>query len=198
MEFIRDTTWEEVFSGWRDRESQNPGWIECATKIKGWPDWESWRRFCASQIKADQREWRIFQFDDPINEVPRMLIGPYNGWQSRVVFKNKTTFKELLLIPESIDFFSKHSGVLSILTGLPFSTQFIGLVRKDLDQLVCIDGHHRATAMTLAKKQGIQIDFSHTQTTIALAELSQTESCLLDEVLSRGSSKNLEFTEKTR
>src|SRR3989344_9174680 len=171
MKFKKDTSWEDVFSGWRDREANNPGWIECATKIKGWPNWESWRRFTASQIEAENRDWQIFEFSNPMEEIPQMLIGPYSSWQSRVTNKNMTTFEDLLNIPEQYKHFNKHAGVLSILNGLPFTTEFIGLVREDLDKVVCLEGCHRATAFTLAKKQGKQINFSNTPITIALTHL---------------------------
>jgi len=88
MQLIKNTTWEEVFKKWKEREANEPGWINCATNVKGWPDWESWRRFSASQIKADKRDWQIFKLTDPINEIPEMLIGHYSGWQSRVFEKN--------------------------------------------------------------------------------------------------------------
>ncbi|MBM3205095.1 hypothetical protein FJZ48_03920 [Candidatus Uhrbacteria bacterium] len=190
MQLIRPISWEEVFDGWRVREANNPAWIECATKIKGWPDWESWRSFIAKQFDAENRKWKIFQFENPLEEIPEMFIGPYSGWQSRVNNKNHTTFKELLEIPGQFDEWGKHSGVLAIMKGLPFPTELIGIIRKDTDKIVCIEGHHRATAIALAKKQGQIIDFSETPVTIALTELA-TENCrLLDDVLQRGASKN--------
>ena len=189
MKFKRETNWEGVFDGWRQREANNPGWIECATKIKGWPDWESWRRFTAKQFNAENRRWQIFEFTDPLNEIPAMLIGPFSGWQSRVKNKNLTTFEELLDIPEQYEHFSQHQGVLSILKGLPFATEFIGLVREDINKIVCLEGHHRATAIALAKKQGKRIDFSQTPVSIALTRLPANECALLDEVLRRGTSK---------
>ncbi|MEK7655466.1 MAG: hypothetical protein AAB386_02195 [Patescibacteria group bacterium] len=192
MIFLRNATYEEVFDGWREREAGNPSWIHCATKIKGWPDWESWRRFTASQIGADKREWQIFEFTEPTEEISQMLIGPYGGWQARVVEKNITSFEELLNIPEQFEIFSKHEGVLNILNGLPFTTEFIGLIRDDINKIVCLDGHHRATAIALAKQQGKQIDFSKVKITITITHLPEDESILLDEVLKRGTSKNPE------
>ncbi len=189
MEFVRNTTWQEVFAGWQSREATNPGWVECATKIKGWPDWESWRSFTAQQIGADNRDWKIFHFDNPLEEVPEMLIGPFSGWQSRVSNKNKTTFGELLEIPGQFEEWSKHLGVQSIIAGLPFTTEFIGLLRRDINKIVCLEGHHRSVAISFVKKQGKKIDFSQTPITIALAELTVAESHLLDEVLKRGTSK---------
>ena len=189
MQLIKSTTWEEVFALWRSRESTNPGWIRCATEIKGWPDWESWRRFSAAQIQAEKRDWQIFQFTDPLNEIPKMLIGPYSGWQSALPVKNTATFQDLLDIPDQYAKFSQHTGVLSILKGLPFSTEFIGFIKDD-NQIICLEGHHRATAIALAKRQNKQIDFGSVTVTIALAHLGKDETALLNEVLKRGSSKN--------
>ncbi len=190
MKFIKDTTWSEIFEGWRSREANNPGWVECATKIKGWPDWESWRSFTARQIDANNRRWQVFQFIHPMLEVPEMFIGPYSGWQSTVTNKNRTTFKELLEIPEQYQKWSNHSGVLAIMNGMPFTTEFIGLIRKDIDKIVCLEGHHRAIAISLAQKHGKIIDFSQTPITIALTEISSADCRLFDELLMRGTTKN--------
>jgi len=189
MRFVKDITWSEVFEGWRKREVNNPGWVECATKIKGWPDWESWRGFTASQIGADKHQWQIFKLTNPASEIPKMLIGPYSGWQFRLSKKNVGTFEDLLNIPEQYDFFSQHDGVLRIMSGLPFSSEFIGLRRKDLNKIVCLEGHHRAVAITLAKKQGKQIDFSRVDINIALTNLKEDEVYLLDKMTKRGTAK---------
>ncbi len=189
MKFIKNTTWDEVFEGWKNREANNPGWINCATKIKGWPDWESWRKFSASQFEADKRDWKIFAFTDPLNEIPEMLVGPYSGWQRRLPEKNSKTFNDLLNIPEQNEFWKKHDGVLSIINGFPFPTEFIGLHRGDNGKIVCMEGHHRATSITLAKKQGKIIDLGN-DITIALADLGKNEIDLLDRMLKRGSTKN--------
>ena len=189
MRFIKNTTWPEVFAGWRERESGNPGWVRCAQE-KGWPDWESWRKNTAEQIKADQRAWQIFEFTDPAEEIPQMLIGPYSSWQARVTDKNKTSFEQLLNIPEPHGYFSRHDGVLLILKGLPFSTEMIGLILDDINKIVCLEGHHRATAIALAKRQGKKIDYSGVQMTIALTHLSADERQLLDELLKKGTAKD--------
>lgn len=189
MKFVRDITWKEVFEGWCAREAQNPGWIECAQE-KGWPDWEQWRQCTASLINAQNRSWKLFVFDDPVQEISSMLIGPYTGWQSRVENKNSTTFEDLLSSKSQFDYFSTHKGVVSIADGLPFSTEFIGVVRKDINKIVCIDGHHRATATALLLKQGRHVHFDEVKVTIALAELPENECSILDEMLKRGTSKN--------
>lgn len=189
LKFIKNKNWEEVFDGWREREASNPAWIRCATKIKGWSDWESWRRHSASQIGADKRDWQIFQFTDPLNEIPEMLVGPYFGWQKKLPEKNKATFLDLLKITEQYDHFNKYEATVSILNGLPFPTEFIGLIRDDTNKIVCLEGHHRATSITLAKLQNKEIDFSKVKITIALTHLAKNEIHLLDEILKRGSQK---------
>ncbi|MFH1461221.1 MAG: hypothetical protein ABIF84_02270 [Patescibacteria group bacterium] len=189
MKYIKDISWEQIFEGWREREANDPGWIHCATQIKGWPDWESWRRFSASQIRADERAWQIFEFTDPINEIPAMLVGPYSGWQARLPEKNKLSFEGLLNIPEQYEFFKKHDKVKSITENFPVASQFIGLIRQDSGKIVCLEGHHRAVAVALAKKQNQSIDFKG-KISIVLAELAKTEIALLDKVLARGTSKN--------
>jgi len=189
MRFIKNTTWEDVFEGWKQREANDPGWINCATKIKGWPDWESWRKFTATQIGLENLTWQIFEFTNPMNEIPIMLIGPYGGWQSRVKNKKQSTFNDLLNIPEQFNFFKKHDKIISMINDFPYPTELIGLTRQNSGKMVCIEGHHRATAIAMAKKQKISIDFKGT-ITIALAELEKDCVNILDKALERGTSKN--------
>jgi hypothetical protein len=192
MKLVTGTTWERVFDGWRKREGNDPAWIECAIKLKGWPDWESWRRFFASQINAAERKWRIFSFDDGMEEIPKMLVGPYAGWQSRHPDKNNFTFLDLLEIPEQYEFWRKHPKIRSIISNFPPMTEFIGMMREDVNKIVCLEGHHRATAVAVARKEGLNIDFS-IKPRIALTVLTTEELSILDKVLKRGSFKNPDF-----
>lgn len=189
MKFIKDTNWQEVFEGWKSREADNPGWIECATKIKGWPNWESWRSFTAEQIKANSRIWKIYQFENPLKEIPEMLVGPFTGWQSRFTVKNTKSFADLLEIPNEYEEFSKHSLITSMLEAMPFQTELIGMVRKDLGKIICLDGHHRAVTISLAAKKGKEMDFSNQPISIALADLDLNELDLMDRILERGTAK---------
>lgn len=121
-----------------------------------------------------------------------MLIGPWSGWQSRVsdkFEKNSASFEDLLGISEQYKFWNNHKKIEEIISGMPFSSEFIGVLREDLDKIVCLEGHHRAIAFALVKKLGRQFDF-RINTTIALAALSKDEVYLLDEMLNRGSSRD--------
>jgi hypothetical protein len=191
MIFIRKTTWEEVFDGWRKREASNPDWVRCATEIKGWPDWESWRSFSANQFDAENLPWGLWEIENPMEEIPEMLVGPFTGWQGRFADgkKNVHSFEDLLNDPDQFVEFSNHEVVKYILDSMPFSTELIAVQRGDNGKFVCIDGHHRATAITLARKLGREIDFSKVRITVALAYLSPGRVDSLDEMLKRGSSK---------
>lgn len=187
MKLIKTTTWDQVFQDWQTREGTNPDWIKCATAVKGWPDWKSWRGFTAQQLRAPEREWRIYKFTNPLTEIPEMLVGPSRSWQTGLMEKNTTTFTQLLTQPR----FLSNKNVLKLMAALPFTTQFIGLKRQDLNKIVCLDGHHRAAAVALAQRQNQKIDFNPVEITIALTEVPADESrVLIDHVLARGSSKN--------
>jgi len=189
MEFLHKTTWNQVFLDWKLREGSNPGWINCATKIKGWPDWESWRGFSMSLVRAGKRDWSIYKLTDPMEEIPNMLVGPYTAWQKNLPNQNVLSFADFLDVPEKFLQFNNHDGVAKIAGGLPFATQFIGLLRDDNQKIVCLEGNHRAVAIALAKRRARKIDFSDTEVTIALAHLPGEETHLLSAMLRRGSAK---------
>ncbi len=184
--FVKNTTWQEVFEGWKNREGSDPGWINCATKIKGWPDWESWRQYTAAQFGAEKREWKIYRMVNVNKVVPEMLVGPYVGWQNRLPEKNALTFAETLQIPERHEFASKNDKVASMIKNWPIDTQFIGVIRADNNKIVCIEGHHRAMAIALAARNNESLKFN-SEITIALTALASGEEKLLDEILAKGS-----------
>ena len=188
MKFIKKTTWQEIFQNWKDSEADNPEWIHCATKIKGWPNWELWRDHTATLLNLQKRIWNIFEFRDPINEIPQMLVGPFPGWQSRFSKKNSASFSDLANLSKEYEHFRNNKKIISILESQSFDSDLIGIVREDIDQIVCIEGHHRAMALAIAKKDGIKIDFND-PVRIALAKLPKEEVFLLDKALERGSAK---------
>ena len=188
MKFIKKTIWQDVFQSWKDSEADNLEWIHCATKIKGWPDWESWRNHTATQLNLQKRDWSLFEFDDPINEIPQMLIGPFSGWQSRFSKKNSASFFDLVNSSRDQKQFKNYEKIASILDSQAFDANLIGIVREDVNKVVCIEGHHRAMALAIAQKEGIEINFKK-PIRIALTKLPKKEIFLLDETLKRGSSK---------
>lgn len=188
MKFIKKTTWQDVFQGWKDSEADNPEWIYCATKIKGWPNWESWRNHTATQLNLQNRNWNIYEFSNPLKEIPQMLIGPFSGWQSRFSKKNSASFFDLVNSSGNQKQFINYEKIVSIIDSQSFDANLIGIIREDINRIVCIEGHHRALALAIAKKEGIKISFKK-PIHIALASLSKEDIFLIDKTLERGTSK---------
>jgi len=188
MKPITDLTWEDVFAVWTANEGANPSWIKVATEIKGWPDWKSWRMFTAEQLKLPTRAWKLYEFEQPLEEIPNMLVGPFTGWQARLPQPNTHTFSDLVNIQEESDHFAALEGVKRLRLAWPADTCLTGLIKPD-GRLVCIEGHHRAAAVALAQHDQQPIVFP-TPIRIMLAELMTSEDYLLDQVLARGSTKN--------
>ena len=189
MKYFKDTTWQEVFETWKKGEGSDPSWINVAKKVKGWADWESWRRFGAKQISAEQREWKFYELEDPMREISEMLIGPFTSWQSRLPEKNKSTFIDLINIPEQYEHFRKHGKVISMLESFPLDTEIIGFIREWDGKIICLEGHHRATTVAIAVKEGKKLNFGKVK--IALATLKKEEKDLMDKVLERGTSMKI-------
>jgi len=186
--FLKNATWQEVFEEWKNREANDPGWINCAVNIKGWPDWASWRSYTAALLGAEKREWKIYKILEPQKFIPKMLVGPYGGWQKRLPEKNILSFSQMLEITQNYEELSENDKVSSMINNFPVGTQFIGLVCSDNKKIVCLEGHHRATAVALAVKNGQALNLGE-ENTIALCELAMGEEKLLDEVLEKGTNR---------
>ena len=188
MKFLEHTDWETVFEKWRENEADDPVWVECATRIKGWPDWESWRRFTAIQLGASQLKWDRYLLEDPAEELPLLFVGPFRGWRERLRRKSGGTFAELMSDPEQVKFFEQHKKVLGMVAGFPHPTELIAVRRQDTGELICIEGHHRCAAAALAKARGRPINFAG-PVTLALADLPEDQVQVLEEMLKRGSTR---------
>lgn len=195
MKRLAETTWAVVFDHWRISEASNPDWIYTATKVKGWPDWESWRMFTANQLKFPQRTWAVDEFTDPMNEIPALLVGPYSGWQSRLPKPNACTFAELVNIKKNYQDFAPRASTQRLISRFPADALLTGL-RKSDGAIVLLEGHHRATAVAIAEHDKMMVNFSG-PVQIALADFDQADDDLLDRVLARGSEKS-SFTSKSK
>ncbi len=186
MKQLNATTWPDIFAVWRSREASNPAWIKTATEIKGWPDWESWRQFSVSQMQLDKRAWTVYELTDPMAEIPAMLVGPYSGWQKRFPVPNIGTFADLANNSKDAAEFMANDTIQRLQQMFPLETEFIGLRRPD-GKIVLVEGHHRAMAVALAAHDGRMPTFG--KVFIALADLTDADSGLMNRVLARGMSK---------
>lgn len=188
LNYIQEVGWEDVFNGWRQREANNSNWIDCATRVKGWPNWEEWRRFMAGQFLAESRKWIRYRVLDPATFLPNQQIGPFQGWHLLDYFKEhpevpmeqRTFTKAVELFREKLLGNPKIQGLMS---DFPLKTELIGLPG------ICMEGSHRSAAVALAEVLKTPIDFSNREVTIVIGSPLPNDEALLAEMLQRGSHK---------
>ncbi len=180
LKSIRSVTWQEVFAVWKTHEGADPVWQEFARREKGWETWEQWRSYQAAHFDAAEREWMLYEIEQPDEIVPAFRMGPFHGWQKRYEEKNVHTFQEL--VRDHHDWVASNSGVQSRMRQFPRRTQFIGMYLENEDVVVLYEGHHRAAAIALAVAQRKPIVFE-TNPTIALTTIRGNAQALLDRLL---------------
>lgn len=187
LHFKEKTTWKEVWNLWQDREGKREEWQKLA-KEKGWQSWEKWRDAWVSNIGLQNREWERYIVNDPLSVIPTCLVGPTTSWQN--FFSDKKllthTFAELIEEKGFLDR-GKNNKIQAIQKQFPVETEFIGIVLSE-ERIMIIEGHHRAAAITLAKKQGTPLEFTSLPT-IALTCFDDADYPLLEDMLRRGSGK---------
>lgn len=184
LHFITETTWPSIFQSWREREGVREDWQQSA-KNKGWQSWDEWRDAWVRNFGAQERKWLRYEILDPLTTVPSFRVGPSQSWQKHFPKTESLThtFAELV---ERVSY-EQNDKVKSMLENFPDSTEFIGIYLPN-KTIMIIEGHHRATALALANKQGETILFNKLPT-IALTVFEEGEEGLLESMLERGSNK---------
>jgi hypothetical protein len=186
FKYIRDITWDEVFQRWYEREGTREEWQKFAQEVKGWPDWKSWRSFSADHFGAKNRSWKLYEIKNPNEVIPKLIIGPWQGWQKHFKEKNVHTFE--YLVRNCREWVEKNGKVTQIKNSFPEKTEFIGILIKKTDEMILFEGSHRAAAVALAQEIGKPIQFKNGPT-IAITEVSQEERIAFNKMLDRGTHK---------
>ncbi|MGL5831405.1 MAG: hypothetical protein ACRCZE_04645 [Candidatus Altimarinota bacterium] len=188
LNYIGDGDWEkDIFSDWASNEENQPGWQETA-KMKGWDNWREWRSFSAGKLNLQNREWRIYSIENPLKVVPGILVGPFPSWQKYVPDNliNQISFGDYLEL--NLERLRNNLKINELIDNFPASTQIIGLIEPINQQIVCVEGTHRCTAISLASKLNREIA-GLKEVRIALAKLEESEKDLLSEALKIGTKK---------
>jgi len=178
--FKQNVTWDGVWNIWKAYEGSDPVWQRFAVKEKGFESWDAWRRYQISFLKPETLQWCLYKIKKPMEFIPSMRLGPFRGWQKHFVEKNVKTFADL--VDEQYDWVKENVGVKNRLENFPQKTQFIALYLKDEDVYVMYEGHHRATAISLAVNDGVDIDFTSLPT-LAVAEIEYGGKRLMNRLL---------------
>ncbi|MDD4995229.1 MAG: hypothetical protein PHW53_02065 [Patescibacteria group bacterium] len=183
FKFIRDIGWDEVFQHWHEREGSREEWQKVATEVKGYPDWQSWRKASADFIGAEGRNWKLYEILNPNEVMPKFLIGPWQNWQKNFQEKNKHTFEDLIRMCP--DWVNANGKIQQIKNNFPEQNEFIGIYFKESGKFVLFEGTHRASAIAQAVAEGKPIEFKNNPI-IAVTEFSEEEAELLRKKLERG------------
>ena len=176
---------EDIFDIWRSHEGSNPDWIYCATKINGWPDWDSWRRYMLSLLKPEKQTWNIYEINDANTFIPDMQIGPFEKWQEMLPEENKYTFLEALEFENFNNFAKSSEKIQDIIKNFPKKTQLMAVYDELTKKIICIEGTHRSAAVAYAKKIEKPISFN-SKPKIAIMVLKEMDRGVVKEMIARG------------
>jgi hypothetical protein len=166
LNFIKSSSWQEVFGLWRKNEAHLKKW-EKHYKERGYYSWEEWRKRSASYFNCDKLEWSLYKINNPVKTVPKFFGGPFAVWRDYFYNGKKTkSFAQLTQLKK----IQEHKGIIDIAKKFPKKTSLIGLVFRG--KIFIIEGMHRSTAIGLINKNK---DKLKSDIVIALAKFNKKE-----------------------
>lgn len=184
LKFLEETSWIKIFDTWKKSEGVMKHWQDIATQQKGWESWEEWRSELVKNFDAQNRKWFRHEINNSFNSIPNFYVGPFSSWQGK--FGN--TGFEFHTFADLLDGgIVRYEKVKEIIEDFPEENEFIGICLPD-KKIVLIEGHHRATAITLMSQTHPLTQFKKTLT-IAITFFEAGEEKIFDEMLKKGSAK---------
>lgn len=180
-------TFDDVFLIWLNAEvNQIEGQdiLPLAVK-KGFTSIAEWRLNTALRLGMDKKAWHIETIEDPATVLPKIIIGPYQGWSQFLSNKLSTSFEQALEISEFFEWCKTHNRIIPISKNFPTGTTII-LFRKSNGDLISIEGGHRICAAAFAEKIKEPIDFGSRTVQAAIANVSDEEISNLIDFLKQG------------
>lgn len=183
-------TFDQVFKIWIDAEvGQVEGTdILPVAKAKGFNSIVEWRLASALRLGLDKREWTLERIENPNEALPRVIIGPYQGWSLHFENTLTTSFAEALRISSFFDWVENNERIMNITQHFPATNTFI-LFRLPDGTLIHIEGGHRMCSIAYMEHTGRPLDFSSRETLAAITPLAESELPLLYEFLQQGTNK---------
>ncbi len=186
------TTFDHVFHLWMQEElkpHKERDVLKFVQKKKGYNSITEWRLAAALSMGLDKLSWKIMHIKNPNKELPRVIIGPYQGWSQFFTNRLTTRFEDALRIPEFIAWCKTHDRINPIMKNFPTSSTII-LLQKENGDLIHIEGGHRICALTYAQVLGKPISFGKEKTIYAcIAKVTNPQIALLKKYLKQGSHK---------
>lgn len=187
----KSITFDQVFKFWLDVEANSIEGRDIlkVAQEKGFNSIAQWRLATALRLGMDTKQWVLETIADPNETLPKIIIGPYQGWSK--FFENRliTTFEQALEIKEFFQWCQTHDRIIPISNNFPLPSMII-LFRKPNGDLIHIEGGHRICAVAYSKKMGQPIEFvGKPPVTAAIADINHEEINKLVEFLIQGTFK---------
>ncbi|BBM83209.1 hypothetical protein [Candidatus Uabimicrobium amorphum] len=171
LSFIKNISWDEIIHTWKQDEVDQAFWQKI---YKEYPSWEAWREACLKKFALPKDDWKVYRIHDPVLFASMAYCGPFHTWFKHYSNGEFPTEKERerstfgYIVPNSS--LKENPKINSIMHDFPQSSQVLGV--SDGHKFMLYEGHHRMSALTLAKEQGIEIA---TELSIALRLFSVEE-----------------------
>ncbi|MBP7843105.1 hypothetical protein KA017_03820 [Candidatus Woesebacteria bacterium] len=180
-------TFDQVFAIWLINEVGNPGEVNLLplANDKGFDSVSEWRLNTALRLGLDKKEWSLIEIEQPTENLPKIIVGPYQGWSKFFENKLTTSFLDALELPEFFQWCKEHDRIPNIAENFPTPTTLI-LLQKSNGEYICIEGGHRVCAVAYANKIGMNLDI---KISAAVADISDDEIEKLIQFLKDGTNK---------
>ena len=171
LSFIKNTSWDEIIHTWKQDEVDQVFWQKIYSK---YPSWEAWREDCLKEFSLPKDEWKVYSIQDPMLFASTAYCGPFHTWFKHYSNGNFPTKEQResstfgRIVPRST--LHENPKIESIMNNFPTHSQVLGV--SDGRRFMLYEGHHRMSALVLAKERGVKIV---TKLNIALRLFSEDE-----------------------
>lgn len=149
LSFVGPTSWREVLSDWRARET-GWGWEEF-WKGRGFESWEAWRATYFESFRLPERQWKLHFLEDPAGLIPQMWAVAYTGWkQYYPTGASRARLSEIAQHPT----LPMNEKIIGLRLSFPSPTTVIGI--RFGNDLAIFEGLHRCATIALAAERGAE------------------------------------------
>ena len=168
LEYIGETSWDEVLRVWRSREEEV--W-RSHYEGRGWRTWLAWRMHYMGEFRPQMRRWSLYRVVDPSTTVPTFTVGAFRGWkQYYLAGSDVATFADIAWHPTLLENYSVSRLVMD---GFPPERQIVAF--RNAEKIVVRDGTHHCAAIALAAQLGRPVE---APTIVALTDFDARENDL--------------------
>jgi hypothetical protein len=183
----KQITFDHVFKYWLINELDvlEERDLLALAKSKGFNSIVEWRLATALRLGMDTKAWEEIVIDNPNETLPKIIVGPFQGWSKFFDNQFETSFARALEIPAFFDWCQTHNRIPDIAEKFPAKTEIV-LFQKPNGDYIHIEGGHRICAVAYAQKLGKRVE---SQVTAAVAQITEEEIGNLKQFLKDGTEK---------